>query len=51
MNMRAKLNNYRCPKCKKIVKRQSDKKWIRSMCGDSGNVMTRLMLIPKRKKI
>jgi ribosomal protein L37AE/L43A len=49
--MRVKLNNYKCPKCKRIIKRRSEKKWIRSMCEDSGNVMTRLMLVKKRKRL
>jgi len=47
--MKLKLRKYKCPKCKKIVKRKSDKQWIKSMCGDSGNVITRLILIKDEK--
>ena len=48
--MKIRLRKYRCPKCKKVVKRNSDKQWIKSMCGDSGNIMTRLILIKKNDK-
>ncbi len=48
--MKIRTRKYRCPKCKKVVKRKSDKQWIKSMCGDSGNVITRLILIKKNDK-
>ena len=40
-----KTNKYKCAKCKKIIERKSNKKWIRSMCIESGCIMTRLILI------
>ena len=31
-----KTNNYKCIHCKKIVKRESTKKWIKSYCETTG---------------
>lgn len=36
---------YRCPLCKKVVVRVSEKQWIKSMCDSSGYKMTRLILV------
>jgi ribosomal protein L37AE/L43A len=44
--MKLRVRKYKCPKCKKVVKRLSDKKWIKSICDDFG-ITTRLMLISK----
>jgi phage FluMu protein Com len=30
------MNLYRCKHCKKVVKRPSDKKWLKSYCSDTG---------------
>ena len=38
------MKSYKCNKCGKIVERDSDKKWISSICGDLG-VKSRLYLI------
>ena len=46
--MKDQNNNYRCPLCKKIIFRKSNKYWIKSMCGESGNKMTRLIKIYKK---
>lgn len=45
--MKKRKRNYRCPLCGKTIPRVSDKQWIKSMCGDSENKMTRLILIKK----
>lgn len=42
--MKLRVRNYYCPLCDITVKRLSDKKWIKSMCSKSNNVITRLML-------
>ena len=47
--MKIRTRKYRCPKCKKVVKRKSDKQWIKSICVDSDSVMTRLILIKNGK--
>jgi len=39
-----KINKYKCPKCNKIINRESDKKWIKSYCCESGK-RTRIQLI------
>jgi hypothetical protein len=31
-----KTNNYKCPKCNKVITRESEKQWIRSYCGSTG---------------
>lgn len=38
------MNKYRCKYCKKIVKRDSNKQWIKSYCDDTGKTV-RLILI------
>jgi hypothetical protein len=43
-------NEYYCNHCKKIVKKKSNKKWIKSMCDASGYKMVRLMLMSNYKK-
>lgn len=43
-------NNYKCPKCNKVVVRESNKKWIKSYCEDTG-LTTRLILQSKKKKL
>lgn len=35
------MNNYRCNHCGQTVKRDSDKRWIKSLCEKTGK-MTRL---------
>ena len=47
MGLKLRIRKYKCPKCGKIVKRLSDKQWIKSMCDSSGYIMTRLILINK----
>lgn len=47
--MKIRLRKYRCPKCKRVYERKSDKQWIKSMCGNKGNIMTRLILIKNGK--
>ncbi len=41
---------YRCPLCKKVVLRVSDKQWIKSICDSSGGKITRLILVTNGKK-
>ncbi len=38
------MNKYKCAHCDKVIKRQSDKKWIKSYCSESGKNV-RLTLI------
>jgi hypothetical protein len=46
--MKIRVRKYRCSKCKKIIKRKSDKQWIKSMCDSSGYAMARLILIKQK---
>ena len=39
------INKYKCKHCANIIKRNSTKKWIKSICIDSGYKETRLILI------
>jgi hypothetical protein len=41
---------YRCRHCRKVVKRQSDKKWIKSYCDDTQRYV-RLMRLPDKDQI
>lgn len=43
-------NKYKCSACGKIVSRDSDKKWIKSMCDSSGKIV-RLMKIEFNDKL
>ena len=43
-------NKYKCNLCGKIVSRDSDKKWIKSIC-DETNKVTRLMKIEFNHKL
>lgn len=45
MKIKPVSNLYKCALCKKVVCRESSKQWIKSMCSESGNIMTRLTLI------
>jgi len=45
MKVKIISNLYRCALYKKVVCRESSKQWIKSMCKESGNVMTRLILL------
>lgn len=38
------MNNYYCPKCGDITKRDSNKKWIKSMCAKK-QILTRLIML------
>ena len=38
------MNKYKCPKCGKIVERNSIKQWIKSYCDDK-SIYSRLILI------
>jgi ribosomal protein L37AE/L43A len=38
---------YRCPHCKKVVERRSEKKWIPSYCADTDR-RVRLQLIKQK---
>lgn len=38
------MNKYRCKHCKKVVKRNSNKQWIRSYC-DKTEKFVRLILV------
>lgn len=51
MKVKIISNLYRCPLCKKVVIRESNKQWIKSMCGESGNKITRLIKIKDDKNI
>lgn len=44
------INSYRCNHCANIIKRNSTKKWIKSICIDAGYKNTRLILITKTMK-
>ena len=35
-NTDMKTNKYKCVHCNKVVKRESDKKWIKSYCDETG---------------
>ena len=35
------VNNYKCNHCRKVVQRDSEKRWLKSLCGTTGR-MTRL---------
>ncbi len=35
------MNTYRCNHCGRTVRRESDKRWMKSLCGRTGK-MTRL---------
>ena len=43
------MNIYRCPKCRKITERDSNKKWILSVCSSTGE-RARLQIINQNKK-
>ena len=43
-----KLNKYRCPACKKILLRDSEKKWIKSYCREKGRDV-RIMKVNNEK--
>lgn len=43
-------NKYKCNHCKKVVTRDSDKKWIKSDCEETG-VTTRLIKIEFNEKL
>ena len=47
--MNKRLRKYKCNTCGKIIKRVSDKQWLKSYC-DSNNKMARAYLIPKLNK-
>jgi hypothetical protein len=42
------MSKYKCNKCGKIVDRDSDKKWIQSICGSLG-IHSRLYLITEKQ--
>ena len=44
-----KTNKYKCVHCKKIVDRESDKKWIKSYCDATGKYV-RLQLENENKQ-
>jgi hypothetical protein len=44
------INSYKCNHCTNIIKRNSSKKWIKSICIDAGYKDTRLILINKQMK-
>ena len=44
------INSYICNNCANIIKRNSTKKWIKSICIDAGYKNTRLILITKNMK-
>lgn len=48
--MKAKKNKYKCNICGKIVSRDSDKKWIKSICQSFGFANSRLYLITTKTK-
>lgn len=35
-NKDMKTNKYKCVHCNKVVKRESDKQWIKSYCDETG---------------
>jgi len=43
--MTKRTRMYRCSKCRKIVLRTSDKRWIKSMCENLGNAAARLIIV------
>jgi len=45
--MKIRVRKYRCKHCGLIVKRKSDKQWIKSMCDRTGK-MVRLQLVNKK---
>jgi len=51
--MKVRKRKYRCPRCKKIVTRISDKQWIKSDCDQYekgvyvGTFFSRLILVKK----
>jgi len=47
--MRKRKRKYRCPLCKKVVLRVSDKQWIKSICTSTEDKTTRLILIKNGK--
>lgn len=46
------MRNYMCSKCSEVVKRKSEKKWIKSWCSNTEQ-FSRLMIMPtnSRKKL
>lgn len=48
--MLKRKRKYKCPLCKKTITRISDKQWIKSICGNSGDKTTRLILIKNGRK-
>lgn len=43
------MREYKCHKCNKIIKRNSSKKWIASICSATGE-RTRLQLVKPKQK-
>ena len=44
-----KTNTYRCPHCKQLVKRKSEKAWITSYC-EKADRNSRLVIVSKEGK-
>jgi hypothetical protein len=44
-----KTNKYRCSCCGDIFVRESDKQWIKTICGNSGDKDGRLIIIKEQE--
>ena len=43
------MSKYKCPKCKKILERDNNKKWISSICSSIGERVRLKIIKPKQR--
>jgi len=41
---------YRCPECKKVVDRASEKAWVKSYCEEAGRTVRLQRVVPPKSK-